>query len=169
MLKSHLEVIDQAISLLNELDHNSFTQVLSPYFSGSIGQHLRHVIDHYENLFDGLAEGFVNYNQRKRFCSVEKSLEACSQALYNIRSKINALTTTQLSEALSILTEISISEQDDALVASNVERELVFASFHAIHHYALIKIIRQMQHATVPPEFGYAPATLTYLRTQNVG
>ena len=167
MLKSHLEVIDQAINLLSELDEDSFTQVLSPYFSGSIGQHLRHVVDHYDNLLNGFSEGHVNYNRRNRFCSVETSLEVCSQSLGNIRKQISQLTTQELRQSLSILTEISISERDDALVESNVARELVFASSHAIHHYALIKIIRQMQNASVPSEFGYAPATLTYLRTHN--
>ena len=169
MLNSHLEVIDQAIHLLRELDGNSFTQVLSPYFSGSIGQHLRHVIDHYDNLFAGIADQHVNYNRRKRFCSVETSIEACSQSFITIRKHISELTAEQLTQSLSILTEISISEQDDALVESNLGRELVFASSHAIHHYALIKIIRQMQNATVPSEFGYAPATLTYLRAHNAG
>lgn len=166
MLKSHLEVIDQALSLISEIDNESLSQVISPYFSGSIGQHLRHVVDHYVNLFNGIADGLVNYNRRNRFCSVETSIDDCRKAFHDVQAQIVELTAEQLTQTVSVITEISISEHDDALVESNVDRELVFISSHAIHHYAMIKIIRQMQGAQVPANFGFAPATLTYLREQ---
>jgi uncharacterized damage-inducible protein DinB len=166
MLKSHLEVIDQALDLLVEMDDVSFQQIFSPYFSGSIGQHLRHVVDHYTNLLDGFETGLINYNKRHRFSPIESSIEVCQQAFEDVKRGLAELLPAQLAQSVSVMTEISISEHDDALVKSNVERELVFASSHAIHHYALIKIIRQMQNANVPDTFGFAPATLSYMRAQ---
>jgi uncharacterized damage-inducible protein DinB len=166
MLKSHLEVIDQALDLLNEMDDVSFQHIFSPYFSGSIGQHLRHVVDHYTNLLDGFNSGLINYNKRHRFSPIESSIDVCTAAFEEVKQGVAGLLPEQLAQSVAVLTEISISEHDDALVQSNLERELVFASSHAIHHYALIKIIRQMQDATVPDTFGFAPATLSYMRAQ---
>ena len=40
MLKSHEDVLQQAIDLLEGMDVVEFTQVLAPSFSSSIGQHL---------------------------------------------------------------------------------------------------------------------------------
>ena len=36
-------------------------------------------------------------------------------------------------------------------------------SSHAIHHYALVRIICSMQNKPVPEFFGFAPATITHI------
>ena len=49
-----------------------------------------------------------------------------------------------------------------ALMQSTVERELLFASSHAIHHVALVLRIAEKYGAHLPGELGVAFSTATY-------
>lgn len=46
---------------------------------------------------------------------------------------------------------------------STLSRELVFASSHTVHHFALISVIARLQSVEVTSAFGVAPATASYL------
>jgi uncharacterized damage-inducible protein DinB len=162
MLSSHSEVIDQSIALLQSLSHDEYQDVCQPLFSASIGQHIRHIVDHFSSLMRGLDSTNVDYNHRSRQSETETSLNIAINQLQHIKTWILSLTDTQLAQALSVVSEINVDHEDHVTVNSTTARELVFCVSHAIHHYALVKIIRQLQGAHVDANFGVAPATIAY-------
>lgn len=48
---------------------------------------------------------------------------------------------------------------------STLARELAFATHHAIHHHAIIKMIATSIDYKLPSEFGVAPSTQNFIRT----
>lgn len=163
MLNSHIEVLQQAVDLLEGMSSDEFQEVVQPHLSGSIGQHLRHVIDHYLALEQGIESGTVDYNMRNREANIEQSPIAASDSIKAIQSWLGSLTKDALSADIQVISEVSISHIENVNCRSTLLREIVFASSHAIHHFSLISIIRSLQGASVPKYFGYAPATISYL------
>ena len=150
MLSSHSEVIDQSIVLLQSLSHDEYQDICQPLFSASIGQHIRHIVDHFTSLMRGLQS------------DIETSLAVAISQLHHIKTWILTLTDSQLLTALSVVSDINVHHTHHVTVQSTTARELVFCASHAIHHYALVKIIRQLQGAQVDVNFGIAPATIAY-------
>ncbi|WP_214131354.1 DinB family protein [Alteromonas oceanisediminis] len=163
MLQSHIEVLQQAIDLLNDVSTDDFQRVMHPHLSGSIGKHLRHVIDHFLAIENGLLTGVIDYNQRNRNANIEVSISATVDTLEAIQRWLRALEPTDLAGKFEVRSEISLSDTVNATCESTLAREIVFASSHAIHHFSLISIIRSLQGQPVPDYFGFAPATLTHL------
>ncbi len=164
MSKSYVEVVEQAISLLDDISLSDYQQVLAPHFTSSIGTHIRHIIDHFLALKNASASGDINYNKRNRNSDIELSPAAAIAAFKSITDWLYHTCSNQLvNQRVSVLTEIDISDTRSTSCESTFERELVFVASHAIHHYALIRIIRKMQGKDLPEFFGYAPATITHL------
>ncbi len=51
-------------------------------------------------------------------------------------------------------------------VRSVVAREVMFCVGHAIHHYAILKLLCADRTVALPYEFGIAPSTLKHLEAQ---
>jgi hypothetical protein len=162
MPNSHTAVIDQAILLLEGLNNNEYQKLIKPYFTSSIGTHMRHIIDHFLALQEGVIDGHVNYNVRHRHNQAEQCTSVAIKALREIKVWLSALEHRAFKTQVLVTTEIDISDTQSKTCSSTIERELVFVSSHAIHHYALIRIICTMQNITIPELFGYAPATISH-------
>ncbi|MDG1121858.1 MAG: hypothetical protein P8J70_04155 [Glaciecola sp.] len=162
MLSSHSEVIDQSIVLLQSLNDYEYQDVCLPLFSVSIGQHMRHIVDHFSSLMRGMDSQHVDYNYRSRQSDTETSLLIAISQLQQIKAWVLCLTEAQLDKPLNVISDINVQSSHPGTVQSSIARELVFCVSHAIHHYALVKIIRQLQGAQVDVNFGVAPATIAY-------
>lgn len=163
MLSSHQKVLSQAIELLKEIPHTDYTEIRQPFFHSSIGQHIRHILDHFTALQSGFDQDFVNYNIRHRHSQIEQLPELAKVQCETLQQWLGNLVQEDLDKSFIVESEISVSHQHSVKVRSNLARELLFVNSHAIHHYAMIKVIRLLQNAEVPSEFGFAPATLTYM------
>jgi hypothetical protein len=165
MITSQLEIIEQAKRFLGCLSDQQYTHVARPLFGSSAGAHVRHIIDHYLALMH--KEGnIVNYNVRHRFSDVENSISDALKQLESIISWLNSLDETTLNMPVEVISEISVSEQQDFSGHSTFGRELVFISSHAVHHFFTLKLIAKVQGIKLDAEFGLAPATATYQRSQ---
>ena len=164
MSNSYINVVKQAISLLDDISLSDYQEVLAPHFSSSIGAHVRHIIDHFLALKEATESGEINYNKRNRQSAVEQFPQEASAACHGINAWLHDICSSQLlNRRVVVTTEIDISHTKSTTCESTLERELVFVASHAIHHYALIRIIRNMQGRALPEFFGYAPATVTHL------
>jgi hypothetical protein len=54
-------------------------------------------------------------------------------------------------------------------VRSNLAREVMFCVGHAIHHYAILRLLCAGVGVKLPYEFGIAPSTLKHLETEAAG
>lgn len=163
LLQSHIDVLQQAVSLLKEIQTENYQLAMQPHLSGSIGKHIRHVIDHYLALEQGLVDGLVDYNQRHRNSNIEASPSVALDSLNAIINWLENITSEQLENSVTVRSEVSISETLNIQCHSTLAREILFVSSHAIHHFSLISVARSLQGYEVPQYFGYAPATISYL------
>ena len=60
---------------------------------------------------------------------------------------------------------VGYGDGGEEAVPSNVAREIMFCVGHAIHHYAILKLLCAGAGVDLPYEFGIAPSTLTHLAT----
>lgn len=164
MIESSGQVIQQAVDLLSELSDDDYTRVMQPSFSASIGQHVRHIVDHFNALHSGLVTGRVNYNVRQRGAELEVCSRTAIHQLVTLQTWLSTLEQTVLSTPLQVISEVSLCELVNAEVRSSFGRELVFVTSHAVHHYSLLAVMRKLQGANCANDFGVAPATLSHKR-----
>jgi hypothetical protein len=168
MLKSQQEIVAQGMSYLQSVSHSNYTAILAPHFISSAGSHFRHIIDHYLAIIFGIENNLIDYDIRHRGGEIEVSPELAIEKLDYIALWLGKLTPIMLNKTIELSTEISVTDKKTLILQTSVARELVFAGSHAVHHYALIAQIALMQNASIPPSFGIAPATATFLRPHNL-
>jgi len=165
MSNSYSAIVSQAIDLLDGLSVNAYQRALPPQFPSSIGTHIRHVIDHFTALREGIAGAHIDYNVRMRFNDVELFPETAIARLEDIRNWLDDINTDEFDTSVKVTSEIDLSRKHSTSSSSTLGRELVFVSSHAIHHYALIRVMCSLQNKSLPEFFGYAPATISHIKS----
>jgi len=128
---------------------------------GSIGGHVRHIIEHYDRLFRGSLDGRVDYSARTR----DQALEVDPRlALCRIESLRDGLRPDRfampLTRTLMLNSEPVPSAADSAQILSTMGRELMFMASHTVHHMAVIALLARARGTEVEAEFGVADSTL---------
>ena len=161
--KQGTELITAQISyLLDQLDHESYTMSIPLFHGGTIGQHMRHILEFYICLFEGAHQTKVDYNSRKRDLVLSDQINAAKAVLEYIDNTVKYLYEHQ---GLQIVNEFCNEADDDRdQYFSSIGRELQYAFDHAVHHLAIIRmgIETTLPHIRVDPELGIAPSTLKY-------
>jgi len=136
-------------------------------FNDQIGPHLRHIIEHYESLLNGLDLGVIDYDNRSR----NRELE-CDPALARARCNELAVGFTERlkrgwPEQLAVAFDGGAAGDDRFVSGSTPLRELLFVAGHAVHHYALLRLLLKQRGLTLPEDVGKAAATIRYERERN--
>jgi|SRR5215469_3653963 len=155
------DVLLQGLSLLFQLRDRQFAQIARAPFHASIGGHFRHVLEHFHCLIEGLPAGQVNYDARRRNPRIENEVSFASIATCDILRAIKRWSQETLNRNCKTVSSVGYSGPP-TLLDSNVGRELAYCVAHAIHHYAIIRLICEEAGVEVPREFGYAPSTLKH-------
>lgn len=152
-----VELLRQALALIEEAGPELYgaTSGLSP--GGSVGSHVRHCIDFYRCLLDGLPGGRVDYGKRRRDPAEERELEVATAAIRSIIAELAALGDGDRERSLEVREEAPYAR-------STVARELQFLASHTLHHVALATVILRAVGFSPAPELGVAPATLRHRR-----
>lgn len=150
-----LKQLEVAIRSLPLGIYHTKSAVLS---GASIGAHVRHTIELYQELLTGYDNGIVNYDNRKRDYNIETDYVLAQSCLQNIINKIGKE---------NRVLELQIgATSDGVLIESNYYRELLYNMEHTIHHMALIRIgIEDLTDIRLPSTFGVASATIIYRTT----
>jgi hypothetical protein len=159
LLGFNQQVIDQALAVVGEHAAPGARHTAPPY-AGPVGAHLRHVVEHYEALVNGLTLGVVDYDGRPRDCQLESSPTLARARLLGLRQVLGQWTPDMLDRAVQVLGLCGVAGDFDFRVASSVGRELVFLAGHAVHHFALLAAHMQRHGVPVPAHFGKAPGTV---------
>jgi len=112
MIKSQLEIIEQAQSYLNQVSEEDYTAIISPNFISSAGSHVRHIIDHYFALMSGLHNNVIDYDKRGRGSSIELNPTLAIDKLNEISEWIKSLSDRQLNTLLPLNTEVSMTSKN---------------------------------------------------------
>lgn len=163
-LEGHLETVQQAKDFLSNISKQDYQAQVKPHLSSSVGGHMRHVLDHYLALKDGLHSGLVNYNKRRRQSDVESCPLLALKQWQDIEVWLKSVNQLAANRSLSIICETSVNKSQNIETESTLGRELVFVASHAIHHFSLMAVINSLLGNTSDTYFGVAPSTATYLR-----
>jgi hypothetical protein len=152
---------------------HSIYQTTCPIVKASIGQHIRHSMDHMEHAVRAALypQHELHYDRRERGGADENHWDAAYDRLRKIASLIDDLGSTA-SDAVTehpvgAMFMLSGDADTEFRLHSTVARELGFAAHHAIHHLAMVKIIAinevgKLKESDLPPDFGRAPSTVNF-------
>jgi hypothetical protein len=159
-------VLRQASTLLTSINNETYTLKGQGTDGASIGAHYRHVLDHFLCLIEGLWDGEINYDRRARSPELEGSVEAALDATEELIQTFRTLPTAVLQQECTVIYSVGYEEPEAQAVRSVVAREVMFCVGHAIHHYAILKLLCAERAVALPYEFGIAPSTLKHFEAQ---
>lgn len=159
-LTANLTALQQGRDLLAGLSAEAYARRVPEVFDATVGHHLRHVIEHYTSLLDGLPEERIDYEKRARDPALESDINHAAQTLEHLQRRLEQEVDATVPQPLLVRAEHAAAT--DTWHSSSLHRELEFLVSHTVHHYALIAIVCQRLAVTLPEDFGVAPSTLKY-------
>jgi hypothetical protein len=160
------DVLRQGLALLDNIDAETYSRKEDGAWGSSIGAHYRHVLDHFLCLIEGLWDAQINYDHRGRNREIEGSIEVAREGTLNLIEAIRGIPADVLNQECEVVYSVGYGNKSVQAVRSVVARELMFCVGHAIHHYAILKLLCSVRAVALPYEFGIAPSTLKYHEAQ---
>ena len=160
------DVLQQGCIFLEGIGDEMYSRPLEGEFTASLGAHYRHVLDHFLCLAEGIRTGQVNYDQRRRNPQLESSVRCARLVTEGLIDEFGGLSNEILQSECVVTYSVGYRETEAEAVRSNLAREVMFCVGHAIHHYAILRILCAGVGVKLPYEFGVAPSTLKHLETE---
>jgi hypothetical protein len=157
------DMLIQGLGLLFNIWVETYCRLAEAPYSASIGGHYRHVLEYFQCVIRGIRCGAINYDARERNPRLETEVTYATIATCDVLRAIKNYTDADLARPCKVVNSISFSSTQPSVIESNVGRELAYCVGHAIHHYAIIRLICSHLGVEVPNEFGIAPSTLKIL------
>ncbi|MFK5880292.1 MAG: DinB family protein [Flavobacteriaceae bacterium] len=149
--------LERGIKLINSISNQQYSDTsIAPYYS-SIGGHMRHILDIFDCLFEGLPNGLVDLSARKRNELVEVDTEEGVRYFNTVISKLQQLKTVDLDQLILVSDDLGLGVVNQKYTLGGI---LIQAHSHAIHHFASLGYIIAQLGIEIPDEdFGYNPTT----------
>src|SRR6266436_6637250 len=78
------DVLLQGLGLLFELGDRTYSHVAGTPFNSSVGQHYRHVLEHFQSLIRGVRAAEINYDARERNQRLQSDVTYASNATCDV-------------------------------------------------------------------------------------
>ena len=160
------EVLLQGKALLADVDPELYSSKAGEPFSASIGQHYRHVLDHFLCLLTGMNSEAINYDHRSRSRELETDIHEARRVTDKLIQIFKSFGPHTWNWACSVVYTVGYAADGPSVIPSTLGRELAFCVSHSVHHYAIIRLLCTHLRVQVPTEFGVAPSTLKYRLAQ---
>ncbi len=158
-VKSALNQVVEVIECAKELPSFKGGEL---YQSKGVGRHVRHIVDHFLALHNGLELKVVDYNQRNRESPIEVDYQLAHEKIQFLMNWLDTLELNQ--QRLEVYSEIDCFQTVTQSFESCLERELLYLINHTIHHMAYVKLVARVSGVFLPEHIGIAPSTATFLR-----
>ena len=159
-LRQHnLQTIDQALAVVA-----AHRVAGSAAFAGTVGAHLRHVIEHYDALLFPAVAGEVHYDRRARDRALEQDPALAHARLQAIGEHLAQHRLPDMTTPVRVHGVGGLAGELAFSVESTFGRELAFVAAHAVHHYALLQLHGLQNGIELGADFGKAPATVAFER-----
>ena len=164
LLHALREALDQGEALLRGLTDDHYTTPVPVAFNATIGGHYRHSLDHFRTLLDavGAGAGALDYDRRERGTRIETDRLAALAATQALRAGCAAWPAGTLARPIAVTCKTCYATAGSQQAGSTLGREVMYAVAHAVHHYALIRIMAGLLGVNLPADFGVAPSTLRH-------
>lgn len=160
LVNASRSILNQLANAIKQLTDNEFVTPSQTLSGSSVGQHLRHTLEFFICLEQGLENGVINYDKR----SHDKMIESDRALALSVIGRIHSFVGREM-EDKSLVLEASYNEGEElASVSTSYFRELTYNIEHAVHHMAIMKIgINEIaKHVSLPSDFGVAASTIRY-------
>ncbi len=148
-------------STLELLEDDQYVKLSQHLKESSIGQHVRHIIELFQELDNGYKSGIVNYENRKRDRQIETNKNIAIQLLNKIPSGIE-----RPDKELILETCPDENKSKFIQISTNYQRELAYNLDHAIHHMAMIRVaIKEVSDLQLSESFGVAFSTIKFKKS----
>lgn len=157
VIQSSIHTLKKSEQILASLSNDQLSdQSISPYYS-CVGSHIRHILDFYDCILDGLDSKNINLINRKRdelmHCNCDYALKNVTRVI----ALLEALEEYRFNDTYKVTDDLGLGETE---IEYSLGAALAQANSHAIHHYAIINYILDRLHITVEDtSFGYNPTT----------
>ncbi|MEZ4796413.1 MAG: hypothetical protein R2785_04525 [Flavobacteriaceae bacterium] len=157
IIESSINTLNKSKKLLESLSNDDLSDHTIPPYYSCIGSHIRHILDFYDCIFEGIASEKVNLIHRNRD---ERIHSDCDYAVLNVNriiAKLESINHVCLDTIYTVTDDLGLGE-----VSIDYSLGAIFAqaNSHAIHHYAIINYILDRLEITIQDEtFGYNPTT----------
>src|SRR5947209_124627 len=147
------DVLQQGCMFLDRVGDETYARPLEGEFAASLGAHYRHVLDHFVCLSQGIGTGQVNYDQRRRNPQLESSVTCARLVTEGLIEEFGDLSHEVLQRECAVTYGVGYAEAEAEPVKSTLAREVMFCVGHAIHHYAILRLLCAGLGVNLPYEF----------------
>jgi uncharacterized damage-inducible protein DinB len=154
-------VLQQCADFVSSLPEGVYERPCETMMGASIGQHLRHSVDHVAAILQGAERGVIDYDNRERGVAIESDRAEALSTIASLRGELAELTEDDVQREVSVRVMLSADGETKDL-KTTLGRELAFAAHHETHHHAMMTVIARSEGCEAPEGFGVAPSTLNY-------
>lgn len=158
MIEAIKKNLERGVDLLNYISDEDYSNTtIAPYYS-SIGGHMRHVLDVFDCIFEGLNSNSINLINRKRNEKAE-NFTAAGITYFNevIQQLQNLSNEEEYNKMVTVTDDLGLGVVTANYTLSAI---LIQAHSHAIHHFASVGYIISQLGIELPDEdFGFNPTT----------
>ena len=158
IIRALIRRLDELSDALLATPDEVYQPRIEPAVSGTIGEHVRHALDHIAAILSNDAVAPLTYDHRERGTPVETDVDEALRQIFRLKSGLERLRGRRMDEPIAVRTQISAGGAE-VVTWSTVGRELAFVMSHTIHHQALIAVLLAWHRVEVTPRFGVAPST----------
>jgi uncharacterized damage-inducible protein DinB len=157
MINAIEQNLNRGVLLLKNISEEEYRNTsIAPYYS-SIGGHVRHILDVFDCIFEGLNSGDINLIKRKRNQRVEQFKDEGIQYFEEIIVKLQQLNSADFNEIVKVTDDLGLGVLTADYTLGGV---LIQAHSHAIHHFASLGYIISQLGINLPDsDFGFNPTT----------
>lgn len=157
MILAITQNLHRGIKLLQTIDDTQYSNnSIAPYYS-SIGIHVRHILDVFDCIFEGLETNSIDLSARKRNELAENKVAFGLTYFNETITQLEALKKNDLNVMVKVKDDLGLGVVTADYTLASV---LIQAHSHAIHHFASIGyIIFQLGIELPDTDFGYNPTT----------
>jgi hypothetical protein len=156
------DILSHGLALFEDCTPEAYTRVHPTMFGATIGQHYRHVLDHFLCLVSGMTTAHISYDDRERNITLERDPDHAQNVTRMLLGFFQTTTAKELEAACKVTSALDYSEGRSVTVDSNLARELAYCISHAVHHFAIVRLMCAELRMQLPAEFGIGPSTLRH-------
>jgi len=152
--------LDDIAAVVMSIDEATYVARPIAGVSGSIGEHVRHCLDHIGALVAATGSNPLSYDRRERGTAVERDPAEALRLIMRLKSAVDRWGNRALDEPLCVVS--MLTDAGESVTGwSTLGRELAFVNSHTIHHEAMIAVLLSLAGGEVPDRFGLAASTPT--------
>lgn len=155
VVEHNLQQLQLLSTLLLQVEPEHYCQIKPWPGQPSVGKHIRHVLDHYQQLQLASHSKHLDYRLRSRDKDVENEPAKALYLIAHLTSWLRNLKTTDLDSTLSY-------QPAEGVTYTSLQRELDFVASHSVHHLALIHALLEQWDYAWPDSAGVHSSTVEY-------